>query len=126
MFKPNSVILYVSNVEESTDFYNKILSTEPIESFKDFSLYSLTDGFMLGLQQKDVIDPKAQENFGGFELSFSDISNEEVDRIYKYWEKIGVVIELPPQNLDFGYTSVGLDPDGHRLRVCATDTTRLD
>ncbi|MBL4829507.1 MAG: VOC family protein [Aliivibrio sp.] len=126
MFKPNSVIIYVSDVETSTKFYNRVFSSQPIESFKDFSLYMLTDGFMLGLQQKDAIEPKAQEHFGGFELSFSDVENKDVDRIYNEWVESGVDIELSPKKLDFGYTVVGKDPDGHRLRVCATDTSEID
>ncbi len=32
---------------------------------------------------------------------------------------------LEPTELAFGYTFVATDPDGHRLRVCATDTTNL-
>ena len=34
-------------------------------------------------------------------------------------------IVLEPTELDFGYTFVAVDPDGHRLRVCATDTSGL-
>lgn len=125
MFKPNSVILYVSDVEISTEFYNRVFSCQPVETFQDFSLYMLTEDFMLGLQQKDAIDPKAQKHFGGFELSFSDVGDQDVDRIYHEWKELGVEIELPPQKLDFGYTVVGKDPDGHRLRVCATDTSEI-
>lgn len=33
---------------------------------------------------------------------------------------------MKPTTLDFGYTFVAIDPDGHRLRVCATDTSNID
>ncbi|MEF2482173.1 VOC family protein [Vibrio mimicus] len=125
MFKPNSLILYVSDVEKSTNFYNMIFSCQPVETYQDFTLYFLKDDFMLGLQQKDVIDPKAPDMFGGFELSFSDVKDQDVDFIYEQWKAIGVEIELHPQKLEFGYTVVGKDPDGHRLRVCATDTSDI-
>lgn len=36
MFKPNSVILYVDNVEASTAFYSAILGEVPIEAFPGF------------------------------------------------------------------------------------------
>ena len=39
------------------------------------------------------------------------------------WKKLNLKIELEPQMLDFGYTFVANDPDGHRLRVCVTDTS---
>ena len=38
---------------------------------------------------------------------------------------LGFPIALEPTTLDFGYTFVATDPDGHRLRVCATDTSDL-
>ncbi|KAE9943372.1 phenazine biosynthesis protein, partial [Escherichia coli] len=33
---------------------------------------------------------------------------------------------LPPSRLEFGYTFVALDPDGHRIRLCATDTSGIE
>ncbi|OKL42257.1 VOC family protein [Pseudovibrio exalbescens] len=126
MFNPNSVILYVTDVNKSTDFYKKVLEKDPEESFSEFSLFLLEGNFMLGLQAKDGIDPKAQEHFGGVELSLSDVDRETVDRLHSQWSSMGVDIALPPQELAFGYTFVAVDPDGHRLRVCATDTSNID
>ncbi|WP_068089366.1 VOC family protein [Polycladidibacter stylochi] len=125
MFNPNSVILYVSNVKDSTDFYKKILGKAPVQSFEEFSLFLLERDFMLGLQAKEGIDPKAQEHFGGVELSLSDVDRKTVDLLHSQWSDMGVNIELPPQDLAFGYTFVANDPDGHRLRVCATDTSNI-
>ena len=51
---------------------------------------------------------------------------DEVDKIYSEWKKFDLKIELEPQMLDFGYTFVAKDPDGHRLRVCATDTSKFE
>ncbi len=36
---------------------------------------------------------------------------------------LGIPMVLEPTVLEFGYTFVATDPDGHRLRVCATDTS---
>lgn len=44
MFKPNSVILYVDNVETSTAFYKSIFGEGPVEAFPGFSVFSLKDG----------------------------------------------------------------------------------
>lgn len=55
MFKPNSVILYVDNVEVSTAFYESILGKGPIESFPGFSVFSLNDGFILGCNPSMIL-----------------------------------------------------------------------
>ena len=126
MFKPNSIIIYVKNIDISTDFYTKILEQNPIETYPGFAVFLLKDDFILGLQQADQITPRAPNYYGGFELSFSDVTKDKVDEIYSLWKKLNVKIELEPQMLDFGYTCVGNDPDGHRLRVCATDTSKFE
>ena len=33
------------------------------------------------------------------------------------WQAFGAEIAQPPMQMDFGFTAVALDPDGHRLRV---------
>lgn len=124
-FYPNSLILYVSDVDISTEFYRKILKAEPLQRFEDFTVFSLSDQFVLGLQAKDAIDPKAQDQFGGFELCLGDVTKETVDAMYAQFVKDQVSILMAPCTLDFGYTFVALDPDGHRLRVCATDTSHV-
>ncbi|EMO4164299.1 VOC family protein [Morganella morganii] len=126
MFKPNSIILYVSDVEKSTRFYTRLLNTEPVEQYSEFSVFALTDDMILGLQAKSGIDPAPQPHIGGTEICMSDVSNREVDEIFRKWSELGVEIIMKPAMLDFGYTFVATDPDGHRLRVCATDTTNID
>lgn len=125
MFRPDSLILYVSDIDVSTKFYKELLNEEPIETFEDFSVFALSDGFVLGLQSKHAIDPKPQPSFGGMELSFGGAAREEVDVFYQDWTEKGISIAMKPTTLAFGYTFVALDPDGHRLRVCATDTTNI-
>lgn len=125
MFKPNSIIIYVDNVSLSTEFYKKILKSSPLETYEEFSVFSLGADFILGIQAKAGIDPKPQPQFGGFEICMSDVTKSEVDVVYQEWKKLGVAFELEPTNLEFGYTFVAVDPDGHRLRVCATDTSNI-
>ncbi|MCM5553940.1 VOC family protein [Pleomorphomonas sp. NRK KF1] len=125
MFRPNSLILYVDDVDRSTAFYRDILKADPVETFQDFSVFVLGEGFVVGLQSKHAIDPKPQPSFGGFELSFSNATKEDVDALHAAWTAKGVEMVLEPTTLEFGYTFVAADPDGHRLRVCATDTTNV-
>ncbi|UHD44127.1 VOC family protein [Aureimonas altamirensis] len=124
-FRPSSLILYVDDVNASTAFYKAILDSDPVQTFKDFSVFALTADFVVGLQSKHTIDPKPQSAFGGFEISMSYATNAEVDELYRDWKAKGIVMALEPTTLDFGYTFVATDPDGHRLRVCATDTTNV-
>ncbi|MCM5557285.1 VOC family protein [Pleomorphomonas sp. JP5] len=125
MFRANSLILYVDDVDRSTAFYRDILKADPVATYQDFSVFALSDNFVVGLQSRHAIDPKPQPSVGGFELSFSNATKEDVDRLHADWTAKGVEMVLKPTTLDFGYTFVAADPDGHRLRVCATDTTNV-
>ncbi|KGF20222.1 phenazine biosynthesis protein [Arthrobacter sp. HMSC06H05] len=124
-FAPTSVILYVTDVEASTIFYRQALNKEPIETFKDFAVFALTDNVIIGLQTRDQIDPAATGTPGSVELSMSYATHDDVDQLYHDWTTLGFPIALEPTTLEFGYTFVATDPDGHRLRVCATDPTNL-
>ncbi|WP_108833208.1 VOC family protein [Actinomyces sp. Marseille-P3109] len=127
VFTPNSVILYVSDVKASTGFYRKILGSGPVETYPGFSVFSLSDGMTLGLQAADQIEPAAEPYIGGGELSLSNVESADVvDRLYAQWKALGISMVLEPTTLEFGYTFVAADPDGHRLRVCATDTSRFN
>lgn len=127
VFTPNSVILYVSDVKASTGFYRKILGSGPVETYPGFSVFSLSDGMTLGLQAADQIEPAAEPHIGGGELSLSNVESADVvDRLYARWKALGISMVLEPTTLEFGYTFVAADPDGHRLRVCATDTSSFN
>ncbi|CAI2436884.1 Extradiol dioxygenase (fragment) [Serratia proteamaculans] len=42
---------------------------------------------------------------------------QQVDALYQQWREQGLEMIQPPVTLDFGYSFVACDPDGHRLRV---------
>ena len=54
---------------------------------------------------------------GAGEIAFTAPDAAAVDATCARWKAAGVRIAQPPCRLDFGYTALGLDPDGHRLRV---------
>ena len=124
-FCPNSIILYVADVDLSIAFYSRILGRGPQETFEGFAVFALSRAVTLCLQEAAAIEPAAEPHVGGSELSLSDVGRDDVDRIYARWRELGVPMMLEPTELDFGYTFVAVDPDGHRLRVCATDTSGL-
>ena len=125
VFTPTSVILYVEDVNVSTAFYRRALGEEPVETFEGFAVFALTEDVTLGLQARGGIDPAAVGTPGSVELSMSQATREDVDRLHRSWSGFGFPMALEPTELAFGYTFVATDPDGHRLRVCATDTTNL-
>jgi len=93
-FVPNSVILYVSDVEASTAFYRRILGHGPIETYPGFSVFALSDNVALGLQAADEIEPAAEPYVGGSELSLSDVEHVDVDRLYAQWKALGIPMIL--------------------------------
>jgi predicted lactoylglutathione lyase len=60
---------------------------------------------------------------GGVELSFSLPDEAAVRDTYAAWTKLGLEVVQEPTHMDFGFTFVVADPDGHRLRpfVLAAD-----
>ena len=113
------VLLYVAQPEASARFYAQLLQRQPIEASPTFAMFALGDGLMLGLWKRDTVEPSATAASGASELAFVMPDDAAVDATYARWEGEGVAIAQTPQRMDFGYTCVGLDPDGHRLRAFA-------
>ena len=119
MTDPNFFILYVDNPATSAGFYADLLKKEPIEASPAFAMFALESGVMLGLWSKHIVEPAAMATGGGGELAFSVASNDVVNSMYVDWISRGLVIAQALTHMDFGYTFVAVDPDGHRLRVFA-------
>lgn len=119
MTDPNFVILYVDNPLRSADFYTDLLGKKTVEASPTFAMFALDSGVMLGLWSRHTAQPAASAPGGGGEIAFSVSSNEVVDAVHGDWSKRGLVTAQAPTHMDFGYTFVALDPDGHRLRIFA-------
>jgi catechol 2,3-dioxygenase-like lactoylglutathione lyase family enzyme len=112
------ILVYVENVAASEAFYASILGRPAIESSPTFAMLPAAPGLMLGLWRRDGVKPPASAAGGG-EIAFPVENAAEVDAAFADWRARGVRIAQAPTKLDFGYTFVGLDPDGQRLRVFA-------
>jgi len=112
------VILYVADVARSQAFYADILAKPAVEASPGFAMFEAAPGVMLGLWRADEVKPQANRP-GGAELCITVDSEAGVDAFAAQWPRKGVEIVQSPTRLDFGYTCVGIDPDGHRLRVFA-------
>jgi hypothetical protein len=119
MTDPNFIILYVDSPAISAQFYADLLGKQPIEASPTFAMFALESGVMLGLWSRRTVEPSATGSVGGGELAFAVAGNDSVDSTYADWCNRRLVIVQTPSQMDFGYTFVALDPDGHRLRVFA-------
>ncbi|MDC8760423.1 VOC family protein [Janthinobacterium fluminis] len=116
---PNFFLLYVDRPPASADFYAGLLGRPAVEVSATFALFALESGVMLGLWSKHTVEPAATAGGGGAEVAFSLADRDAVDARYADWRAKGLPMLQAPVALDFGYTFVALDPDGHRLRVFA-------
>ena len=116
---PNFFILYVDRPLASADFYAGLLGRAPVEASATFAMFALDSGVMLGLWSKHTVEPAAAAGGGGAEVAFALGGKEAVDALHADWRGKGLPILQAPVQMDFGYTFVAHDPDGHRLRVFA-------
>ena len=117
MFKPSTLLQYVRDVATSVSFYRGVLGTAPVEHSPGFALFLLGDGAALGLWQRDDVQPPVSAQAGAAELAMVVANPGEVQQLHDAWRALGVQITQAPVTLEFGHTFVGVDPDGHRLRV---------
>jgi len=110
------ILLYVESVDKSRAFYEAILGRPAVESSPTFAMLPAAPGVMLGLWRRDGVEPKATAP-GGAEVAIAAGSDEAVKATHDEWRARGVAIAQPPTQMDFGFTFVALDPDGHRIRV---------
>lgn len=116
--EPSFFILYVAEMSASVAFYTDLFGGSPIETSEHFTMFSLKSGVLFALWQQDDVAPAATAP-GGIECCLPVASSTDVDATMAVWRERGIRIEQQPMMMDFGYTFVGLDPDGHRLRVFA-------
>lgn len=116
---PSLVILYVDSPARSAAFYAGLLGREPVESSPTFAMFVLENGLKLGLWSRHRVEPAARAAGGGGELAFPVADDAAVRTLHAVWTGQGLAIAQEPVAMDFGFTFVAEDPDGHRLRVFA-------
>ncbi len=114
---PNFVLLYVDRPADSAAFYRSVLGKDPVESSPTFAMFALNSGVRLGLWSRHTAEPAPAAWGGCGELAFAVESLGAVDDKYDEWRDRGLPMLQERTEMDFGYTFVALDPDGHRLRV---------
>ena len=115
---PNFVLLYVDDPTAAAAFYADLLGGAPLEASPTFAMFRLESGVMLGLWSRHTVAPGATPA-GGSELAFAVDADDTVRALRRDWGAKGLRIVQEPVAMDFGFTFVAADPDGHRLRVFA-------
>jgi len=117
MFKIDSFVLYVENIEISKNFYTKAFECEGKVLSPTFISFSLGDGVTIELKQLAQVSPPANITGGGTELSLKVENSKVLHNLYDQWETQGIKFVQTPTELIFGITFVAIDPDEHRIRV---------
>jgi len=111
----NYLLLAVRDPLSSAELYTRLLGREPVEKAPSFVLYVLPSGLKIGLWLADEMEPKPNAA-GGIEISFTEDSRDAVRATFEEWSRLGLKVLQAPTEMDFGFTCVLEDADGHRLR----------
>jgi catechol 2,3-dioxygenase-like lactoylglutathione lyase family enzyme len=114
------VLLAVKDPQKSAKLYDQLFGMAPVENAPTFVLYVLPTGLKVGLWAAGDMKP-APRPAGGIELSFSLPDEASVRRTFADWTALGLSVVQEPTKMDFGFTFVVADPDGHRLRPFVLD-----
>lgn len=120
MPSPSMLMLYVDDPTASAAFYGDLLGAKPVEASSTFALFVLPKGLKLGLWSRHSLAPAATPP-GGSELALELPDEAAVRAQHAAWREAGLRIAQAPTRMDFGYTCVAFDPDGHRLRAYVLD-----
>jgi catechol 2,3-dioxygenase-like lactoylglutathione lyase family enzyme len=121
MPQPTAVLFYVAEPAKSTAFYEDLLGRKPAMKSTCFTLFKLDDGFELALWAVNKEEPAATAHRESSELDLWVPDEAALESTRQQWINKGIPIVSEPRKMDFGGDHfVGLDPDGHRLRVATT------
>ena len=117
MSNVNFVLLYVADPRRSAEFYARIFNRKPVELSAGYAMFVLPSGLKIGLWKREEVQPPPENTSSSAEIVVAEESDAQVDERFAQWTGDGVVIAQQPTRMEFGYTFVALDPDGHRVRV---------
>ncbi|MDP0919563.1 extradiol dioxygenase, partial [Klebsiella pneumoniae] len=70
-----------------------------------------------GLWGAHDVQPAGAHRGGGAEIGITVGSDQQVHAAVSAWQAAGWPLLQSPTAMDFGFTAVTADPDGHRVRV---------
>jgi predicted enzyme related to lactoylglutathione lyase len=117
MTLPHFILLYVDDPQSSAAFYARLLDRQPLDASPNFAMFELSPDLRLGLWARHDVKPAPHGANDAGELAMAVGTNEEVEALCADQRRKGATILQEPVTMDFGWTFLAADPDGHRLRV---------
>ena len=117
MFTIDSFVLYVSDVQQSMDFYAKAFDCEPQLLSPSFAALDFADNVKITLKQSNELTPASDIKGGGTELSMPISDKDAFEKLFADWKDKGIEFAQEIEASVFGFHFVAVDPDGHRIRI---------
>jgi catechol 2,3-dioxygenase-like lactoylglutathione lyase family enzyme len=120
--QPTAVLFYVRDIARSSTFYSDLFGLKPALASPFYVMFKLDNGFEFAIYDHDKVQPPAVAVGASAEVCFLVADHAALDALYRQWLQKGIEIIMPPTKMYFGGVHfMGLDPDGHRLRVGTPD-----
>lgn len=122
MNQPTAVLFYVADIARSSRFYSDLFNLKPAVASPFYVMFKLNNGFEIAIYDRKKLQPQAGVMSSSAELCFVVADRAALDELHDQWVQKGIEIIMPPTKMYFGGVHfMGLDPDGHRLRVGTPD-----
>ena len=122
MTQPTAVLFYVVDIAKSSKFYSELFDLKPTVASPFYVMFKLDNGFEFAIYDRNKLQPPAAAMSASAELCFLVADRAALDALHEQWVQKGIEIIMPPAKMYFGGVHfMGLDPDGHRLRVGTPD-----
>lgn len=118
--KPNLQLVYVSNIERSTAFYQRLFNAQPVFSSPRYVAFAASGEALFAIWTGGTTPDPTVVRFS--EIGIMLPTNGDVDGLFEKWQKDPEIkIAQEPRTEVFGRTFLVEDPDGHIIRVCPLD-----
>ena len=115
VMKLAEVAFFTDSVPHMTEFYRRLLSTEPVASSDTIAIF-FTNETKIFIHHKYA--PKngelAPEDHHAFAV-------EDVDQVCAQLREQGLTLEVPPQDFYWGRSAYLRDPDGRQIEITQTE-----
>jgi len=120
--QPTAVLFYVVDIARSSRFYSDLFNLKPAVASPFYVMFKLENGFEIAIYDRKKLHPQAGAMSSSAELCFVVADRSALEELHEQWVQKGIEIIMPPTKMYFGGVHfMGLDPDGHRLRVGTPD-----
>ena len=117
---PNLQLIYVSNIERSTQYYSEVFNYEPIFKSPRYVVFTIDGEAQFAIWSGGDTPDNNIQRFS--EIGIMLPSDAEVDVLYQEWKNNPAIEFFKELHADvFGRTFLVKDPDGHIIRVCSVD-----